>query len=82
MGENRASWALDDVYIGGHEVNVPALQSDLELLEIPAGNIGMLWQGCFALSMGSHIQCLWTSCKFILEEHVWFSLKAQEILQA
>ena len=27
---NRAEWALDDVYIGGHEVNTPLIEEDFE----------------------------------------------------
>lgn len=40
MGEQRAGWALDDVYIGGHEVNSFHLDDDLETANLPSNNIG------------------------------------------
>ncbi|CAK8675621.1 unnamed protein product [Clavelina lepadiformis] len=47
IGESRGGWAIDDVYIGGHEVNAPSLENDLEEEDLPEQNIGVLHDELF-----------------------------------
>ena len=43
MGPDRAGWAIDDLYIGGDEVNEAEMLTSFNHDDLPMSNIGEMW---------------------------------------